>query len=160
MVVVMGEQSLYAAYFLASFGSALSALFMVFFRMFKYDLLCMMFVMCIFGVTFTGAIFFSTYGASAGIIFTLIMSISLPWVFTLNYRMAQMKEDSQIFQIVFGCLLCLTGIAMSRIIGELVEYFRDHLPYLTTLQWLTILLFCNLFVGLGGVIISVRKLAG
>lgn len=154
--VNMDEHSLYGAYFIASFGSALQCIVMFYLRMFKCDLLCMTLLICIFGVTLVGAMFFSAFGVSAGILFTLITSMSLPWVFAISYRTAQGEGAiGQIFQLFFGGLLCLSGIVMSRIVGGLIGYFAVHLSFMSHLQWLIVLLLCTLLVGLGGVTICI-----
>lgn len=156
----MGEQSLYVAYFIASFGAALSCIVMFYFRLFTCDLLSMTLLISIFGVTMAGAMFFSAFGVSAGILFTIITSLSLPWAFAISYRTAQGEAVGQIFQLVFGGLLCLSGTVMSRIIGGLIEYFGVHFIFMSHLQWLIVLLLCTLLIGLGGVIICIKPLNG
>jgi len=158
LVVNMGDQVLYSAYFIASFGSALPCIIMYCFSMFTCDLLCVALLICVFGVTLVGTMIFSTFGVSAGILFTLITSMSLPGVFAVSYRTAQGREAPRImFQLVFGGLLCLSGTVMSRILGAVTGYFADHLTFISYLQWFIILLLCVLFVGLGGVAICTMR---
>lgn len=153
----MYESSLCSAYFIASFGVALSCIFMFYRRLFTCDLLCLTFLICVFGVTLTGAMYFSAFGVQAGILFTLITSISLPWIFAINYKNAQGEAADRIFQLILGGLLCLSSIIMSRVIEIPLKNFGSNLSWMSHQQWFAGLLFCTLLVGLGGVLICISQ---
>lgn len=156
-LVDMYEPSLYGAYFIASFGTALPCIFMFYRHLFTCDLLCITFLICVFGVTLAGAMYFSAFGVSAGILFTLVTSISLPWIFAINYRKAQGETIGRIFQLILGGLLCLSSILMSRIIEIPMNFFGSNLPLMSIQQWFAGLLLCTLLVGLGGVLICINR---
>lgn len=156
-LVNMYEPSLYGAYFIASFGAALSCIFMFHRRLFTCDLLCMTFLICVFGVTLAGMMYFSAFGVPAGILFTLVTSISLPWIFARSYKKAQGEAAGRIFQLILGGLLCLSSIVMSRIIEIPMKYFSSNLPLMSLQQWFVGLLLCILLVGLGGVLICINR---
>lgn len=156
-LVNMYEQSLYSSYFIASFGVSLSCIFMFYRRMFTCDLLCMAFLICVFGTTLVGAIYFSVLDVSAGIPFTLVTSLFIPWIFVISYKKAQGEVIGRTFQFIMGGLLCLSSTIMSRIIQILMKYFGSNLPLLSIQQWFAILLFCTLLVGLGGVLICINR---
>jgi hypothetical protein len=156
-VVNVDEQSLYSAYFIASFGTAVSCIFMFYRRMVTCDLLCITFLVCIFGITLVGAVYFSFFGVQTGILFTLITSIFLPWGFAISNRLLQGYEKGQIFQIIFGGILCLSGSLMSKIIGHVINYFESNLTLMPYFQWFIVLFICTLIVGLGGVLICINS---
>jgi hypothetical protein len=153
----MHESSLYSAYFIASFGVALPCIFMYYRHLFTCDLLCLTFLICVFGVTLVGAMYFSAFGVQAGILFTLIASISLPWIFAINYKNVQGEAVDRIFQFILGGLLCLSSIIMSRVIEIPMKNFGSNLSWMSHQQWFSGLLFCTLLVGLGGVLICINR---
>lgn len=153
----MHESSLYSAYFITSFGVALPCIFMFYRRLFTCDLLCLTFLICVFGVTLTGTMYFSAFGVQEGILYTLITSISLPWIFALNYKNAQGEAADRLFQLILGGLLCLSSIVMSRIIEIPMKYFSSNLPLMSLQQWFVGLLLCILLIGLGGVLICINR---
>lgn len=155
--VNVGEQFLYSAYFIASFGIGVSCIFMFYRRIVTCDLLCITFLVCIFGVTLVGAVYFSFFGVLTGILFTLSTSIFLPWGFAISNRSLQDDEKGQIFQIIFGSILCLSGTLMSKIIGYVINYFESNLTLMSYFQWFIVLFFCTLVVGLGGALICINS---
>ena len=114
----MADESLYGAYFIATFGSALTCMFMFYLRMFACDLLCIAFLLCVFATTIAGAANFTAYGLSIGISFTFIMSLFIPWIIVINFKNAQSVSDNRIFQFIFSGMLCLSAAVMSRIQGS------------------------------------------